>query len=148
MYNYAVTYNTVELLSVSTMARAIQALIPQPPITGNPSFRRLSQLPSPAYSPFSGTRSNTLPLILELCSASRMRSFRASAKSLQVPSLVFSKFYSASIFCERVNVVCVCGRLLVHFLSKNITFWCVAGKWRWRKAAPGICKSKLDQIIS
>ncbi|KAH6829648.1 Sodium Bile acid symporter family [Perilla frutescens var. hirtella] len=65
------------------MARALQALIPHPPITGTPSFRRLIQLPSLVYSPFSGSKSIASPLLWQLRSVSRLHSIRASAKSLQ-----------------------------------------------------------------
>ncbi|KAL8533281.1 hypothetical protein ACS0TY_009610 [Phlomoides rotata] len=65
------------------MARALQTLIPHPPITGTPFVRRLSQLPSPAYSPFSGRKSNVAPLLWKLRSVSRIHRFTASAKPFQ-----------------------------------------------------------------
>lgn len=75
------------------MARALRILNPHPPITGTPSFRRLSQLPSPAYSPFSGGKSSAAPLLWKLRSVSRTRSIRASAESLQVPCRISLKFH-------------------------------------------------------
>ncbi|KAL8518183.1 hypothetical protein ACS0TY_009521 [Phlomoides rotata] len=65
------------------MARALQTLIPHPPITGTPFVRRLNQLPSPAYSPLSGSKSNVAPLLWKLRSVSRIHRFTASAKPFQ-----------------------------------------------------------------
>ncbi|XP_042017375.1 probable sodium/metabolite cotransporter BASS4, chloroplastic isoform X3 [Salvia splendens] len=65
------------------MARALQALIPNHPVTGIPYFRYLSQISSHDLPPFPHRKANVAPLLWELRSVHRIRSIRASAKSLE-----------------------------------------------------------------
>ncbi|XP_047956981.1 probable sodium/metabolite cotransporter BASS4, chloroplastic [Salvia hispanica] len=65
------------------MARALQALIPNHPVTGIPYFRHMIQISSPNFPPFPRRKANVAPLLWELRSLHRIRSVRASAKSLE-----------------------------------------------------------------
>lgn len=81
----SIPFNSNRIAPTFTMARTLQTLIPHPPIAGTPFFRRPSQLPTPAYSPFFVSKSNVAPLLWKLRSVSRIHRITASAKPFQVP---------------------------------------------------------------